>query len=355
MNGRLTVDAPPGPVTVIGRNVMISPPLVDAHAHLAVRDGRADDSGWSWASNASDVDRAAQAIEALLANARAGVLAVRDAGGASSVVAQMATRIPPHLPWLQASGRVITGPGRHVAGVAHEARGDRVAAAALAEASAGGAWVKLVGDAAHRDRPDEEPACDWAADDVRLAVEAAHGVGARVIFHALTNDAVRLGLAADIDSIEHGWGLVDSDLRAMAARRIAWTPTAGSMLASFDAAVQAGATVPRFLAAAREALPTLVANATTSGVTILCGTDLGLPHGAVAREMLTLIDFGLPIDRALSAATVDSWAFMGLPPPKIGGIADVLVLADDPTERPETYLSPVAVVRGGELVMTRQA
>jgi imidazolonepropionase-like amidohydrolase len=66
--------------------------------------------------------------------------------------------------------------------------------------------------------------------------------------------------------------------------------------------------------------------------------------------MLTLIEFGLPPERAIRAASTDAWEFLRLPQISIGARPDLLILSADPLEYPETYLNPAAILRAGELV-----
>jgi imidazolonepropionase-like amidohydrolase len=345
-------DAPPRTSALtLAEGAFIVAPLVDSHAHLTVEPG--PDSGKIWIESVRTTadERRRRALDNLKKNAVSGVLAVRDAGAAYGELAAIDRSVPAGLPYLQSSGRIITGPGRQFDGVAHEVTGTDVARAASQEAERGGGWVKLVCDAPHRDRPGSPAETEWRLEDVRMAVAAARKHGARVIFHALTQDAARIGLEADVDTIEHGWGLVSDDLPELARRGIAWTPTARGLLDAHRAASAAGVRAPAFVEDGVERVQALIPKARPTGVRVLLGTDLAVSHGALVEELLTLVDLGMPPSDAVSAGTRDAWAFLGLPAIGTPGQpADFLVIDRDPIEDPRALLRPIVVVRAGGVV-----
>ena len=85
------------------------------------------------------------------------------------------------------------------------------------QAARGDGWVKLVGDWIDRDAGDLTPC--WPADVAAAAIARAHELGARVTAHCFGEQSVAELVAAGIDCIEHGTGLTDDVIAAMAEQR----------------------------------------------------------------------------------------------------------------------------------------
>jgi imidazolonepropionase-like amidohydrolase len=331
------------------------PPLVDSHAHLTVEPEAGNDM-WFQAARLTESEQRERTIANLMRNVMTGVLAIRDAGAPSGVVARLAASGEQDAwPYLRAAGRIIAGPGRQPNGIAHEVLGGDLTVAADSEAANRGGWIKLIADAPHRDQAGSAPATDWSIEEVQSAVAAAARHGARVIFHALTREASEIGLAASVHSIEHGWGLAKDDLASMGRQGIAWTPTARGLLDAVAHARDGGARAADFLEEGEERLRTLIPIARRQGVRVLTGTDVSMKHGAVVRELLALVELGMEPADAVFAATRDAWEFLGLPKFGIEGKpADFLIVSGDPLQRPELLSEPTLVVRAGSVVIDRR-
>ncbi len=157
---------------------------------------------------------------------------------------------------------------------------DELPSAIEAQSRAGARWIKLFADWPGWPGKQEEP--NFGGDDpvtysraaLTEAVRAAHGCGARMAIHAFGREAAADGIAAGVDSIEHGWGLDEAMLDGMARQGIAWTPLVGiapHMLRGADGRgdlVQAA-----WIRTALTRLKTLIPLADKLGVTILAGTD----------------------------------------------------------------------------------
>jgi imidazolonepropionase-like amidohydrolase len=88
----------------------------------------------------------------------------------------------------------------------------------------------------------------------------------------------------------------------------------------------------------------MLAEAVTSGVTILAGTDCA---GTLVDEVRHLVAFGLTPIHALRAATTDARDFLGMPSLEEGGPADVVTFEGDPRDDPDVLTEPAAVVLNG--------
>ena len=101
----------------------------------------------------------------------------------------------------------------------------------------------------------------------------------------------------------------------------------------------------------------LLARALESGVTIGCGSDVGVfRHGDNVRELELMVDFGMPPLTALQSAT--SIAADVLDRPDLGRLrpgatADLIAVRGNPLEDISVLRRPVLVVKEGEVVFRR--
>ncbi len=320
-------DAEPLP----GRFVL--PGLVDAHCHLGVTRNE----------QGEPVELDVEGAAANLAAARsAGVTTVRDTGSPRGITVQLLAREGDG--GLLISGRFLAPEGHYYPALHEPVAAETLVAAALAEVAAGARWVKLIGDfpviAADGRRTAAVPTYPIA--EVERLVEAVHAAGARVAAHT-TTAYVNALIEAGVDSVEHGFGLDEDDLAALAARGGAWTPTLGALTAT-----PPGPDDPERRAVRdqiRERLTYLLPVAAELGVTIMTGTDVA---GTVAGEVALLVNFGLEPSAALAAASTAARHFLGLPATVVDGQpADLVTYHDDPRDDPETLARPAAVVARG--------
>jgi len=313
----------PGAESLPGRFFLSG--LVDAHAHPAVGAGP---------DGLVALDAAA-ARDNLTAWARAGITVVRDVGSPAGLT----LRLEPGagMPAVHAAGRFLAPAGRYFpalldAPVAEE----ELVARAMAEVARGATWVKVIADF-----PDVVAGTDthatYGLEAIARVVEAAHGAGARVAVHSTIPDAGPL-VAAGVDSIEHGFGLDEAAVEAMARRGTAWTPTVGALRVLMDAPHIPDARRARLLDG-HERVAYLLPRAVRLGVPVLAGTDVtGSMHGEVAL----LAQLGLEPKDALAAASVWPRRFLGA---ATGG--DLVTYAHDPREDPDQLARPAAVVLRG--------
>lgn len=207
LSGGLVVDRPAtADVTTVSTGGWIVPGLVDAHCHIGL-----DSHG--------PVDRDVQEQQATV-DRDAGALLVRDAGSAAD------TRWIDEredLPKIIRAGRHIARSKRYIRNYGWEIEPEELVAYVEQEARRGDGWVKLVGDWIDRDAGDLT-AC-WPLEALTAAITRAHELNARVTAHVFGEHALPDLLAAGIDCIEHGTGLLPDMLDDMAARGVAVVPT----------------------------------------------------------------------------------------------------------------------------------
>jgi imidazolonepropionase-like amidohydrolase len=338
---RVTLRPVPGAETVASAGFVL-PGLVDAHCHLGIRRG------------AAPIRSVEEARAAAMADRAAGVLAIRDAG---SPLPYPELDDDPELPRLARAGRHVAPPQRYLRDIGVEVEADDLATEVRTQAAAGNGWVKLVGDWIDRDEGDLAPAWDPAA--MAAAVAAAHAAGARVAVHTFEETAVATLVRAGVDSVEHGTGLSDDDIAAMAQRGTALVPTMINIATFGRIALQAEAKFPRYakhMLALRDRFPQVVRSAYEAGVPIYVGSDAGggIDHGLAAREMMLLhTSAGIPVDDVLRAGSWGAREWLGFPGLVEGGLGDLVVYDRDPREDLAALLDPAVIILRGRVIRQR--
>ena len=319
----------------------IVPGLVDCHSHLPMPGG----SHW--------IDRGSDPTEVLLAVAeangellhRSGVRWARDVGSprrmddgrerALSIGIRERWRGRRDRPYVRAAGTWIAA--GLLPGLAVQVKdADDLLAAALGQLDDGADLVKL-----YLDGPDPETA-PWTADEVARVVQAVHARGAKVTAHSTQLSGARVGAAAGIDSIEHGFEL-DGDVARMMSDRgcvlvstltvlKSWLTFGATTTIARFATTEGRAKIADQLERAKES--TRIARA--AGVSIAGGTDFG---GGAARanqlpwEVESLVEAGLEPWEALASVTWRGGELLGEPGAGViteGGPADFSLVHGDP-------------------------
>ncbi len=305
----------------------VLPGLADAHAHPAIRGGNSGPQALT-----RDAARAK-----LLEWAEAGVTLVRDVGSPGGLSLELGRE--PGMPTLEAAGRFLAPRGRYFPELlvtpVPEAE---LVSAALGEIGRGASWVKLVADF-----PDlaagTGPEPTYPLSAIAALTDAVHKAGGRVAAHSTTAFASEL-ITAGVDSIEHGTGLDEDAVKAMADRGVAWTPTLTATLG------HPGAEQPSdrrsMLGEIRDRLAFLLPLAVGLGVPVLAGTDA---VGTLPAEVALLASLGLTPSQALAAASAWPRQYIGA-----AARADIVTYARDPRDDPDRLAKPAAVVVGGTRV-----
>jgi len=334
--GRFTFAAQDDAVTVLDGGYLV-PGLVDAHAHLSLASPAGND--------ASPPDRVRASARSQLA---AGVLAVREPG--SPDYASQLAGPEGGLPRTVTAGRFLAMPGRYFPGLAREVAPEELPAAAAQEATASGAWAKVIADfpsASGRIEP------SFPAAALAEAAVQVHALGRQITAHASCPEAIEACLDAGFDAIEHGTQARPDHLAAMAQRGACLVPTliirdgilaAARSLGWDEAAV---AELGRDL----DAQPGRVRWAAEQGVRVLAGTDAGIgPHGMIATEIALLLAAGLPPGQALGAGSWTARRYLGLPGIDEGAPADLVAYADDPRQDADVLRRPALIMLDGKVV-----
>jgi imidazolonepropionase-like amidohydrolase len=180
----------------------------------------------------------------------------------------------------------------------------------------GADWVKVYAD--YRWGAGGAAHATFTLEELKLAVEVAKSAGIPVSAHSTSTEGARRAILAGVETIEHGDGLTPELFRLMKERGTALCPTVS---------VATGPNIDKKKVVFKQALE--------AGVTIASGSDVGVfAHGDNAREIETMVAWGMPIIDALRSATsIDARVLhMGdkLGRVKLGLFADLIAVEGNP-------------------------
>lgn len=316
------------------------PGLADCHAHVAMED--IAQSGFL-----TDDDIRSNCAKNAWLQVEGGVLLIADKGSPSDASLEILDAPPESRPAMEMAGRMIAPEDGYYPNAGGGVEEDGLAEAVRTATTGPASWVKIIGDWPRRGLG---PRANYGEAAMRTAVEIAHAAGRRVAVHTMAPEGIRPAVDAGVDSIEHGLFLSADDLPKLAARNAAWVPTilgVESIIGFLGLESSGGRLLARGIENVRELLP----EAERSGMTVLAGTDLAVPHGKVALEAIRLHEFGLSRPAALHAVTRAAYDYLGVEHRFVSGaVADVVFVRDDPRENLETLLNPVTIFRSGRIV-----
>ncbi len=379
--GREGAIAIPAGARVIDTNgYTVMPGLMDMHVHLMIL-GHGDYEHW----DATYPPRFRNEIMPIAAKQllMAGVTTVRDLGAPLDDIVAVKNRIArgeipgPRLfvsgPFLQKSNTPLTARFRWVVNGPEDARKK------VQTIVAGGAVViKLI---------DQD---QMTLEEVKAIVDEAHKLGKSVAAHAHRSEEIRQGLRAGVDCFEHT-GLAtkpgyEEDVLQMIRERNAtlyWCPTIEGLFLYEETKQNPERVDDQRLKADLPAhiykdvhesirdvshleyfrlvprrIPTLAnkfRQLRESGVTIVTGTDSGIPlnfhFDSTWRELRTMVELGMPPMEVIRAATY--WPAQLLKQPDLGTIAagklaDVIVVDGDPLADMTALRHVVHVIKDGK-------
>ena len=311
----------------------LMPGLIDAHSHILLHPY--SETVWNdqVAREALSL-RVARATNHLRNTLMAGFTTLRDLGTEGAGYADVGLKqavnqgiIPGPRLFVATRAIVATGsygpkgyaPEWSVPQGAEEASGtDELTRVVRDQIGHGADWVKLYAD--YRWGAGGGAHATFTLEEMKVAVEVAHSAGVPVSAHSTSTEGARRAILAGVDTIEHGDGLTPELLRLMKDRGIAFCPTLS---------VASPATAENKKKVFKEAL--------AAGVTIANGSDVGVfAHGDDAREIETMVAWGMPIVDALRSATSIDARVLHMEERfgrvKTGLFADLIAVEGDPTK-----------------------
>jgi imidazolonepropionase-like amidohydrolase len=273
------IAPPPGADVVDLDGATLLPGLIDTHVHLAF-DGSADPV----AALAGRDDSAALAAMSAAGRValRGGVTTVRDLGDREYL--SLGLRGARDLPTIVAAGPPITTPAGHChfLGGETEPTPQALRAAVRERADRGVDIIKVMASGGTMTPGTRQEVSQFTAELLRAVVDEAHRLGLPVTAHAHGTAAIRMGLDAGVDGMEHVsfWSVDGVDDPGDLVGRIVDSRVAVGITGGV---VPAPGAVPPPAVAMR--MPRIIANTRRlyeAGAILIFGTDAGIglpkPH-----------------------------------------------------------------------------
>jgi imidazolonepropionase-like amidohydrolase len=161
----------------------------------------------------------------------------------------------------------------------------------------------------------KETAPQFAAGELKEAVKVAGRLGLKTMIHANGRRPVRAAIEAGCQSIEHGFFMGAENLLRMAAKGVAWVPTAFTMKA-YAETLSPGLRESEIAERNFDHQVAQLSKALEYGVSIALGTDagsLGVHHGeAMSHEIDALLSAGCSLEKAIQCATWNGAVLLGI-------------------------------------------
>jgi len=343
-----TISAPTDAKVIELAGLTLMPGLIEAHSHVLLHPY--SETPWNdQVAHESLTLRVARATNHLRNTLQAGFTTIRDLGTEGAGYADVGLKqaveqgiIPG--PRMIVVTRAIVATGSYgpkgyasewrVPQGAEEADGvDSLTRVVRDQIGHGADWIKVYADYRWGT---QGAAPTFSLDELKLVVETAKSANVPVAAHATTTEGMRRAVLAGVETIEHGDGGTVEVFRLMKERGVALCPTLAI----------AGANAEKKKRVFNLALQ--------EGVTIASGSDVGVyAHGDNAREIETMVQFGMPlIDALRSATSIDARVLHmsdKIGSVKVGLFADLIAVEGDPTRDVSALRRVKFVMKGGQI------
>ncbi len=330
------------------------PGLIDCHVHLFLNAEPTAIEDFMQADDATKLGWARANSESLV---RSGVTTIREIAAPNTLMARLLrdcdTENLPAPRILPAFSNITTSGGHgYFLGVEADSI-DALRQAARSQVQSGARFVKIMASGGVMTPTSDPTSVQYSSDQLRAVVEEAAAAGVPCAAHAHSAEAVRNSIEAGITSIEHGT-FIDAPTAELMARTGTWlVPTVATLY--FVGRNIAHPALPDWAREKVEALRPVfykhVDAALAAGVRIAAGSDMGIQFvrhtgATLARELAVYVERGMSPSMALASATSQAAELLGISDDvgtiEPGKAADLVLLADDPTDdllalsRPET-------------------
>ncbi|MFY9910316.1 MAG: amidohydrolase family protein [Candidatus Sulfotelmatobacter sp.] len=348
----------------LGERILM-PGLIDAHVHLFLHPGTAEDLQ---TVQESVPQRTIMAVLQAGDDLMAGFTAERDMGTEGAGSADTAVRnaindgsVPG--PRLRISGNAINilgghedaigfNPAQHVLPNADYANNaDELIAVMRQQYKEGSDFTKIYETGSDRVRNGQfTTPYQYTEQQLKAAVEEAARVGKRVAVHATGEPGTLFAAEAGVASIDHANQLGDETMRLMREKQIFAVPT----FTIFKYFADHTAT-PAQAAREHEMLNLKIQDfgkQLAAGVPMAVGSDVGpFPHGTQARELVLMVKYGMTPAAVLQADLLNGAKLLGwegqIGALEAGYFADVVAVPGNPLEDISVVQKVSFVMKGG--------
>ncbi len=363
------IAAPGGSRVIALPGLTLLPGLIEGHSHLLLHPY--DETPWTdQVLNESLAERVARATVHARATLMAGVTTARDLGTEGAGYADVGLKRAIDLgiipgPRLIITTRAIVATGSYNPRGAPEftlpkgaepADGhDDLIKVTRDQIGRGADWIKIYAD--YRWGPNGTAQPTFTEEELALVVEVAGSSGRPVVAHAATTEGMLRAVRAGVKTIEHGDGGNAEVFGLMADRGVALCPTlgAGDAIAQYGGWRKGVDPEPARIARKRASFQLALEHR----VPICFGGDVGVyPHGDNVRELELMVEYGMGTIETLRAATSANARYFGIDDEvgavREGLLADLIAVEGDPTRDISALRRVRFVMKGGEVVRSRQ-
>ncbi len=194
-------------------------------------------------------------------------------------------------------------------------------------------------------------------DEIKAITDTAKDYGMLTAAHAHGDEGMQRAILGGIKTIEHGTLMSEETMELMKKYDTYLVPTITAGKEVTENAKKPGYFPPVVAKKASEIGPkiqTMFAKAYKKGVPIAFGTDAGVfNHGENAREFVYMVEAGMPVEKAIYAATVTNATLLGkaseLGQLKEGFLADIVATDKNPVDDVKTLTSVSFVMKNGKV------
>ena len=342
------------------------PGLIDAHTHMTYYwDEAPGTRPWAQLGSRMPAMTMFLAQENLRRTLETGVTSVRNLH--ASEYTDIAMRDLISIGKMTGPRMFVSGYGLHVssrAGAPTPSRGqangvDEVARAAREQIAAGADWVKMFGSTGSAQ--DVSGNQTYSFEEMKAAVDTAHNLGKKIAIHSYGPAGARDAVRAGADSIEHATDMDDETIAEMARRQTFYVPTIdhNRYYAEYRNQFGYGPEVAERLKDYVERNLETARRAFKAGVRFAMGSDAVFTmFGQNTRELAWLVKAGMTPGQALTAATTNGAALLGIEK-SLGAVlpgyyADIVAVEGDPLADIGVVINNVRwVMKGGVVVVDK--
>ena len=219
----------------------------------------------------------------------------------------------------------------------------------------GADWIKITATGGVLSVAKSSGNPQFTQEEIEAIVSTAKDYGMKVAAHAHGDEGMRRAVLGGVKTIEHGTEMSEATMDLMIKYNCYLVPTiiAGKTVEEnakkpnyYPAIV-----VPKALSIGPRIQATF-AKAYKRGVPIAFGTDAGVfQHGLNAREFGYMVEAGMPIMKALQAATITNAMLLDMDKQigsiEVGYLADIIATDHDPTQDLTTVNNVIFVMKEG--------